>query len=82
MSVLLEELQQAVNRLLSLQHLRIRKFTLANVLSFVCPKFLDGKAKKQVTPTDESVSFKKKPQFNLFRSWGNLAPLSSEDAVA
>ena len=38
------------------------------------PKLLEGQAKGQVTMTDESVGFKKKPKFNLFRSWGNLTP--------
>lgn len=38
------------------------------------PKLLEGQTKEQVTITDESVGFKKKPKFNLFRSWGNLSP--------
>ena len=38
------------------------------------PKFLEGQAKGQVSITDESAGFKKKPKFNLFRSWGNLSP--------
>lgn len=38
------------------------------------PKFLEGQTKAQVTLTNESDGFKKKPKFNLFRSWGNLSP--------
>lgn len=39
------------------------------------PKLLEGQTKGQATLTsDESVGFKKKPKFNLFRSWGNLSP--------
>ena len=38
------------------------------------PKLLKGQTKGQATMTDESVGFKKKPKFNLFRSWGNLTP--------
>ena len=38
------------------------------------PKYLEGQAKGQVTLTDESDGFKKKPKFNLFHSWGNLSP--------
>ena len=38
------------------------------------PKLLKGQTKGQATMTDESVGFKKKPKFNLFRSWGNLSP--------
>ena len=38
------------------------------------PKFLEGQTKGQTTLADESVGFKKKPKFNLFRSWGNLSP--------
>ena len=35
------------------------------------PKLLEGQAKGM---TDESVGFREKPKFNLFRSWGNLSP--------
>ena len=38
------------------------------------PKLLEGQAKGQTIMTDESVGFRKKPRFNLFRSWGNLSP--------
>lgn len=38
------------------------------------PKFLEGQAKGQDPMTEESVGFRKKPKFNLFRSWGNLTP--------
>ena len=38
------------------------------------PKLLEGQTKGQATMTDESVGFKMKPKFNLFRSWGNLSP--------
>ena len=38
------------------------------------PKLLEGQTKGQATMTDESVGFKTKPKFNLFRSWGNLSP--------
>ncbi|KAF8811998.1 phytase [Phlegmacium glaucopus] len=40
----------------------------------LAPKLLEGQTKGQVTPSDESVGFKKKPKFNLFHSWGNLSP--------
>lgn len=38
------------------------------------PKLLEGQTKGQAPIADESVGFKKKPKFNLFRSWGNLSP--------
>ena len=38
------------------------------------PKYLEGQTKGQVILTDESVGFKKKPKFDLLRSWGNLSP--------
>ena len=40
----------------------------------IVPKFLKGQTKGQTSTTDESVGFRKKPKFNLFRSWGNLSP--------
>ena len=38
------------------------------------PKLLKGQTKGQTPIPDESVGFRKKPKFNLFRSWGNLSP--------
>lgn len=36
------------------------------------PKLLEGQT--PLTLTNETVGFKQKPKFNLFRSWGNLSP--------
>ena len=39
------------------------------------PKLLKGQTKGQnPVDDDESVGFRTKPKFNLFRSWGNLSP--------
>ena len=40
----------------------------------LAPKLLEGQTKGQAPMPDESVGFKTKPKFNLFRSWGNLSP--------